>query len=321
MFKDLKTLIFAGGGVRGLAYVGALQVLRDELGIDFGARNPALENVVGVSIGTMFAAMIAIGFNVAEITDFASAMKQSDVISTDPMRIFGGELSIDDGLKLRERVKMIFDKKKISAEITFSELFKITKISFRLAVTDITNATVVHVDEKSHPDFSVLSAMVASMTIPLIYPPVVSPDGHLWIDGGLLENYPITRYDPETSLGFDFKTNVLCKADNLINYISRVLYVVQVPLDVVSWNLMSPEHQKKSVIIDTGDICTLKNFSDLSVEIRNKLLYAGKIAMLSKISDLNNPTCNKSEYNSVVEGLPTFLNALKTCEPKPIAYI
>ena len=64
----INTLIFAGGGVKALSYVGALQELRDALGLDFGARTPHPFTIVGVSIGTLFALMIAIGLNVAEIT-------------------------------------------------------------------------------------------------------------------------------------------------------------------------------------------------------------------------------------------------------------
>lgn len=316
---DVRTLVFAGGGVRGLAFVGALQVLRDEKGIDFGARTPKLDTVSGVSVGTLFALMIVLGYTVAEITGIASIMRQSDVMDTDPVRLLSGELSLDSGEKLKARVESLLSKRGFQADVTFAQLFASTGVSLHVAVTDLTDASVVHITEKSHPTLSVVTAMVASMTLPLVYPPVLSPNGHLWIDGGVMENFPMTRYNPETLLGFDFKILIDCKVDTLLNYITRVMYVQQVPLDVVAWKLMSKAHQNRCIMIDTGNICTLKNISDLTPEMREKLLIAGKEAVIKKLNEWENGMCEL--VDDPKEGLPTFMSALKTCAPPPNAYI
>lgn len=320
--KSIRTVVFAGGGVRGLAFVGALQALRDECGIDFGARNPKLDTVSGVSVGTLLALMIVLGYTVADITGVASTMRNSDVMDTDPVRLLSGEISLDDGLKLRSRVESLILKRGYSIDITFQELFKLTGISFHLVVTDLTKASVVHIDEKSHPSLSVVTGMVASMSLPLIYPPVTAPDGHLWIDGGVMENFPMTRFNPETLLGFDFKISISCKVDTLINYISRVLYVQQVSVDVVAWSLMSKAHQNRCVIIDTGDVSTIKNIGDLTHEMRETLLASGKSALLKKLEEWKKPEDMNLDFSRLEEqsGLPSFLSALKTCSPPSCAY-
>jgi predicted acylesterase/phospholipase RssA len=320
--KSIRTLVFAGGGVRGLAFVGALQTLRDECGIDFGAKTPKLETVSGVSVGTLFALMIVLGYTVADITGIASAMRNSDVMDTDPVRLLSGEISLDDGEKLRSRVESLISKKGFSTTITFTELFNATGISFHLVVTDLTTASVVHINEKSHPNLSVVTGMVASMSLPLIYPPVVSPEGHLWIDGGVMENFPMTRFDPKHLLGFDFKMSIQCKVDTLLNYISRVLYVQQVSLDVIAWSLMSKAHQNRCVMIDTGDVSTIKNISDLTNEMREALLKAGKQAILKKMEEWKQEENFSLDFSRLDEqsGLPSFLSALKTCSPPASAY-
>jgi len=318
--QAVRTVVFAGGGIRGLAFVGALQELRDARGIDFGARSPKLDTVSGVSIGTLFALMIAIGYTVADITSVASTMRQSDVLNTDPVRLLGGEISLDTGEKLRTRVETLLQKKGYSNTITMDELFHCTKVSLHVVVTDITTASVVHIDEKSHPNLQVTTALVASMTLPLIYPPVVAPDGHLWIDGGILENFPVTRFDPQTLLGFDFKIHIDCRVDTLINYITRVLYVQQVPLDVVAWNLMSKAHQERCVLIDTGTISTIRNIGDLTTDMRENLLRSGKEAIAQKLVAWH--SCDNKVENPWHDrrGLPSFLNALSTCNPPSKAY-
>ena len=70
----IKNLVFQGGGVKGIAYVGALQVLqaRDLL--------RSVENVAGTSAGAITAALVAVGATAEEMqsilgsTDFASFM-------------------------------------------------------------------------------------------------------------------------------------------------------------------------------------------------------------------------------------------------------
>ena len=121
MWDTLENVVFAGGGVRGLAYVGALQELRDRKGIDFGGGTPKLKSVLGVSIGSLFALMIACSYTVAEITEVASCMKQSDVMSADPVRLFSGEISL--GACQRSREAKHFLKRKRTENIVATWAF------------------------------------------------------------------------------------------------------------------------------------------------------------------------------------------------------
>jgi len=283
--NQVKIVLFAGGGVRGLAYVGALQVLRDERGIDFGGKKPLLDTVAGVSIGSVFALMIATGYTVAEITEVASQMKNKDVLNSDPVRLFGGEISLDDGTKLKEFVVHLLKRKGFSGDTTFQELYEKTEIGLHVTVSDLNTASPVHISWETHPTLTVSSALAASMTLPLVYPPIVSPDGHLWIDGGILDNFPVMRYKPEALLGFDFKINSENKVDTLLGYLNRVLYVQQVPVEVLSWKLMSKQHQDRCVIIDTGNFTNLSTLTDLSPEHRTSLLKAGAEAARRKIRE------------------------------------
>ena len=58
-----KNLVFEGGGVKGIAYVGALEVLERE-GI---LKN--IERVAGTSAGAMVAVLVALGYTPKEISD------------------------------------------------------------------------------------------------------------------------------------------------------------------------------------------------------------------------------------------------------------
>ncbi len=60
MSYQFKNLVFEGGGVKGIAYVGAMQVL-EEKGI-----LPDIQRVGGTSAGAINATLVALGFTNTE---------------------------------------------------------------------------------------------------------------------------------------------------------------------------------------------------------------------------------------------------------------
>src|SRR5687768_17580418 len=66
---EYKNLVFEGGGIRGLAYPGALKVL-EEKGI---IKN--VERVAGTSAGAITALMVSLGYNSREIDSIIYALK------------------------------------------------------------------------------------------------------------------------------------------------------------------------------------------------------------------------------------------------------
>lgn len=320
-FQNLKTVVFAGGGAKGLGVIGALQKLRDVKGIDFGAKNPKLDDVAGVSVGSVFALMVVLGYTVAEITEFSSKLNSSSFLNTSPVTILLGGLSIDDGKLLKLFVDSIFVKKNVSKNITFAKLKELTKTNLHLVVTNLTKGDVEHISADTHPNLNVNVAMLGTMSVPLIFPPVISPNGDIWIDGGVLENFPMMKFDPYSLLGFDFKQTFKqnVKFDSLLSYISRIMQVRQIPLDVVSWKLMSAEHQKRSVIIDTGETEFIPSH-ELTSEQRLILIEAGANAMNAKIQEIENHIQEKKDYDLNNIRLPTYLISLNTCKPQEKAH-
>lgn len=315
IIKNLKTCVFAGGGIKCLAYVGALQELRDSLGVDFGAKSPKLEQVVGVSAGTLISLMIVLGYSVAEITESSSLTNVSDIIETDISRIICGEISIDCGEKLKIYVESLLTTKGIKKNITFKELFLLTNISFIMYATDLDNCSIVTISEQTYPSLQVVEGMLASMSLPLIYPPVMSPGGNMWVDGGILENYPISRFAADTTLGFDFTSSTSLKADSLINFVLRVMAVQQAPLDYVAWKSLSELHKKHTVLIDTGKMSFIKAIADnVNLEARESILKAGKEAIFQKILEWetldssNQLNMKENVFRNLLNNGPTYLN-------------
>lgn len=225
-----------------------------------------------------------------------------------------GGLSIDDGTLLKKFVQTLFAVKNIKEDITFQQFYEKTQIHFNVTVTNVTKNEVEHINYENSPNASVFTAILASMSLPLIYPPIVSTTGDLWVDGGVLENFPMMRYDSKFLLGFDFLYKRLQnqKFESLFGYIHKVMQIRQIPLDIVSWNLMSKQHQLKTVLIDTGTIDVIPTVR-LSLDQRKQLIDAGSKAVKEKILQLSTNVCN--DMKPVPSNMPTYLQSLKTCNP------
>lgn len=156
-------LVLSGGGARGFAHVGVLQVV-DEL------RLP-VDLVVGVSMGSIVGAGYAAGLSPAQMADLAKAMRISSIFRPRP-----GRLNLVDPAGIREVVTHIFGNRR------FEDLER------KLVVVSSSMTTGQHFVIR---DGSVVDAIVASCSIPLVFPPV-SLDGHQLLDGGLIDGFPIT---------------------------------------------------------------------------------------------------------------------------------
>jgi NTE family protein len=281
-FKNVKHLVFAGGGIRGVAYVGALNSIYETTGIDFSLSAHRPQSCTGVSVGSLVSLLICIGYSLIELNEFATSLLTKTFVDVNPMLLLKGEVSIDSGEKLRNYLVDILERKGFTDQTTLLDLKMQQKIKLETSCTDLTTASVVHLNYETYPNLPVIDAVMASMALPIIFPPIKGPNGHLWGDGGILENYPISRYDASNVLGFSFKWKIDGKPDSLLSYILRLVQIQQIPNEICSWRLMKPEHRKRTIMIDVGSISLLGPNWDfaLTKEICDALLVCGSTAAI-----------------------------------------
>jgi NTE family protein len=155
---------FSGGGVRGLAHLGVLQVLEQaEVSVDM---------VAGTSMGGLVAGLYAAGVPLQDLVEFACKIGIMDFASPD--RAWRG----------------LFNHKKMSAllgqvlgrqDITFEEL----DIPAAVVATDIETAEIVVLDQGP-----LIPALMATSAFPILFSPVRHQDRWL-VDGGALNNLPV----------------------------------------------------------------------------------------------------------------------------------
>lgn len=155
-------LALSGGGAKGLAHIGVLKVL-EEVQIP-------VHMLAGTSMGGAVAAFYAAGLSVAEIEQFARSLRLLDIVQRD--RSFTGLIGND---KIANRLREV-----LGGDLAFDQL----KLPLALVATDLEAGTEVVIREGP-----VVEAVLATMAVPIIFPPV-KWQGRLLVDGGLLNQVP-----------------------------------------------------------------------------------------------------------------------------------
>lgn len=154
-------LVLSGGGARGFAHVGVVSVVEElQLPVDL---------VVGVSMGSIVGAGYAAGLSSSAMADLARAMRLGAIFRPRPSR-----LNLVDPTGVRTVMMQIFGDRR------FADLDR------ELVVVSSSMTTSQQYVIRDGP---VVDALVASCSIPLVFPPV-RRDGHHLLDGGMIEGLP-----------------------------------------------------------------------------------------------------------------------------------
>jgi len=157
-------IVLAGGGARGFAHIGVVKALT-EAGVPF-------DNIGGTSMGALIAAGLACEWTIDELTD---RMREA-FVNGNPLNDYTLPLiALVRGKKVSALLQRSF------GDVRIEELPK----PFFCVSSDLTTGRV-HV----HRAGPLWRALRASVALPGILPPVTH-NGHLLVDGGLMNNLPV----------------------------------------------------------------------------------------------------------------------------------
>jgi predicted acylesterase/phospholipase RssA len=220
--KIIDTLCFSGGGIKGFAFIGAIDRL-----IELGKIN--LENInkfVGTSAGAILSFLLAIGVDTNELREFILSFNFSKLNGKIDSNLFFERHGINTG----DRIIFIFIKfletKLNVCDITFIDLFNRLNKDLVIIGTNYTQAKETVFSKDTTPDFSVIKAIRISISIPIIFTPV-HINNEVYIDGAIINNFPINYCNKETTIGFYIKnTTNNNKIDSFPNYILNCLSII-----------------------------------------------------------------------------------------------
>ena len=198
-----RNLIFEGGGVKGIAYVGAMEELAKREISD------QITRVGGTSAGAINAVLVGLNYSLDETKNllwdlnFNSFMDDSWGIVRDAERLVES-YGWYKGDFFRNWISSAIKSKTGNSESTFADIEAMKeKKGFKSIFFMGTNlsTTFSEVFSPEHtPRMCVADAVRISMSIPLFFAAKRSPRGDVYVDGGVLDNYPVKLFDREKYL-------------------------------------------------------------------------------------------------------------------------
>jgi len=198
MSYAFRNFVFEGGGVKGIAYLGALDVLADREII------PDIQRIGGTSAGAINAILLGLGFTRKETKDilwsldFNKFMDDSWGVIRDTNRLIE-EYGWYKGDYFRNWIGKLIKEKTGNSESTFADVEAMKdkrgfKSLFFMGTNLSTSFSEVFSAEHT-PRLCVADAVRISMSIPLFFAAKRSARGDVYVDGGVLDNYPVKLFD------------------------------------------------------------------------------------------------------------------------------
>ena len=180
-----RRIFFCGGGINSICHIGTLEELEKR------GMLRCIKEWMGISAGAFTAMTMVAGYTLSEMRDFTLRFDYNAVSDPDDVTGWLTKLGYDTGSRLRRLIKSVLHQKGFEEPVTFQEFYTTTKNILRVFATDLNTGTLITYDVLKTPDYSVIDAILASMSIPGYFQPVTCPvTGHLLCDGGVVTDYP-----------------------------------------------------------------------------------------------------------------------------------
>ena len=225
-------LIFEGGGMKGMCFVGALLELTKE---HEGCGSLDLSNVRyygGTSAGSIFATLLASGHTPQEIEQVMYDTKWKRLkdggfcFLQNIVRLFRG-FGYHKGQFIEELINKLLYKRTGIHNITFEQLHNITNNHLKMVGTNLTTGKIEYMDHVLTPHMPVAKAVQISACIPFVFEPV-KYNGAMYVDGGLVKNFDIdmfSEYKP-TLLAFDIDDTKEERITNIMVYFMKMFQLI-----------------------------------------------------------------------------------------------
>ena len=195
-------IVFEGGGIKGLAYIGALRYLEE--------RGIKMNNFAGTSVGAIFAALCAVGYTSDEMQVLINKLdpnqfwpKAKNILESTYGTIKKRAVYSMDSLERYLDNLFVWKRKQKFKDLKIGNNYKLKVITAcvnerkLVVLPDELNKFKINSD-----DFLISKAVCMSSAIPLVYKPYRIND-YTFVDGGIFSNFPIWLFeDSDNVLGF-----------------------------------------------------------------------------------------------------------------------
>lgn len=288
--KKITTLVMSGGGVKGIAYIGILRYLDEiknariecESKTDFDENTCTIpkfdiKEIRSVSAGSIVGLLYILGYTYNELFDEIVSKDLSDLKELRIKNLLQ-HYGFDSGKKIINWIETLMINKGYSKDLTFADIHNKFGINFGIVATNLNKYKTVVFDYISSPGLRVTRAIRMSIGVPFIFT-VTKYRDECYVDGGLINNFPIKEYDDKLDnvLGLKLVTRgefhqMDESIDSFYNYISNLItcYMVQKERETT----LSYKYRDHTIGVEAQNVTSSINFG-LTNDDKKKLIELG----------------------------------------------
>jgi predicted acylesterase/phospholipase RssA len=188
--RKIQHLVISGGGPSGLFTYGAAAYLAKQKFWSLAD----IKSIYGCSIGAYMGVVFSLGYDWDWLDDYFIQRPWEKVVAQSSVSLI--DIYEKKGL-LNEQfifkaIEPLLRAKDLPETITLKEFYEFNHIDIHLYTTNINNAILEKVDisHTTHPNLTLIKALQMTMCFPIMFQPICE-NGECYIDGGLLNNYPL----------------------------------------------------------------------------------------------------------------------------------
>lgn len=248
-----KYLVFNGGGIKGICFLGVLQCLIDMNLIS------NFEIYIGTSISSIILFLFLLGYTPIELLYFVLNYNFNNITKFNIDDLFIKYGLIDNSI-INDILEKFIKSKNMNISITFKELYSKTNKLYIITGTNLTKKKCEYFSALTTPNMKIIDAIKISSCIPFYFQPYKYNNCY-YIDGSCTNDLAINslyidviyKHIISTSDPTHIKNNTLSiylddihnKYDNILDYAFNILYVME------QYNI---NFNDITLIIDTGNI-------------------------------------------------------------------
>jgi predicted acylesterase/phospholipase RssA len=276
---DIKHIVISGGGPSLFQYLSAIQYMHENNKIDLDK----IESIYGTSAGSIVGVLLCLKYDWETLNDYMILRPWHDLFRIKVSNIFEAykNRGIFDKSIIEKVFKPLLDAKDLSINITLKEFYEYSKIELHFFTFEINNFCIEDISYLTHPDLSVIDAVIMSSTLPILFCPTII-DNKCYIDGGVMANYPIKycidagkKEDDILGIFNQYDVQQKHQVDNDSNLLEFILCFLYKMFRSLSANNVIPKI-KHEIVCHTKHISLNYLMSSISsVDLRKELQQKG----------------------------------------------
>ena len=236
-----SNLVLSGGGLAAITYFGCLKYINENKGM-----KQHIKNILGVSSGSIFSLLLVLGCSLDDCKSWLSDVKDMNLnrINLKSLVTLKSEYGLDNGDGVQNAVKKLLDRMKVDHDITFKQISQIYGKNLIVCSANITTKALFYFSVDTTPESSVLDAIKASTSIPLVFTPYVLNDEY-HVDPFVYDNFPFHFFEnTEHTIGLNLTT---CSTtnNNFMNFFTNIFN------SVIYYNSVK-KHKNECMLVGQG---------------------------------------------------------------------